>query len=161
MKAVGRVILRFVRLSRSPNPEKPAESQPARNRYYMSRNRFRLLCAELFRKLGFYIKSVEYAGTSGVDMVALKQDTTYFIRCRQAGPREVDLTALSGFFSSLQASGCSRGIFVTTGFLTEQAQAFVAGKPIELINGRQLRDYFAELKIPVDTASTRTKLRLA
>jgi restriction system protein len=152
MVRLSRVILRFVRLSRTPG--RWGAGQGYRDVQRLPRNRFRLLCAELFRRLGFCAKTTTYTEISSVNIIAVKHYITYFIQCRQAGPSEVDLTEISGFFNALRASGCSRGIFVSTGLFSGQAQAFAADKPIELINGRRLNEYLVRLEIAVDSPDT-------
>jgi restriction system protein len=157
MIALGGFIEHLLKLDQ-PSDGLPAD-KTLRRVHRLSPKRFQLLCADLFVKLGFEITTSKYTQIAGVNMHALKRDTKYLIQCRRAGSHQVELEAISSFLNAMHEADSSRGFFVSTGFFSEQARAFAAGKPIELINGRRLLEYFDHLGITVDTAAPATDLK--
>jgi restriction endonuclease Mrr len=123
----------------------PRAEQAIGDLHQLSPQQFKIACIELLTVLGFEIDTAENAESGGVDIVALKNEMTYFIQCRRPGARQVGLEAVRAFHAAMERADWPRGLFVSTASFSPRAEEFVAGKPIGLIDGAQLINYLKHL----------------
>jgi restriction system protein len=116
-----------------------------RDLHELSPKQFKDFCVELFGKLGLEAKSTEHVELTGVNIIAVKNGVDYFIQCRRPGTREVGLKAVGVFYAAMEEAGCLHGFLVSTGRFSAGAKEFVAGKPIELLDGAALIDHLKHL----------------
>ena len=83
------------------------------------------------------------SGDQGADILAEKMNERVAIQCKRykgmVGPSEV-----RDLIGSLELTGSQRGLLVTTGMFSIEAQRMVRETSIELINGDKLIELFSE-----------------
>jgi restriction system protein len=105
----------------------------------MSWKAFEILVGEAFRRQGYAVEETGLGGADGgIDLVLGKHGQTVLVQCKQWRSRQVPVTVVREMFGLLGHHGASAVIIVSTANYTADAQRFVEGKPIELINGDQL-----------------------
>ena len=100
---------------------------------------FEKLVAEVFRRIGY---TVVDAGTlsAGVaaDLVATAPHEEVLVQCEHRRSAVVGLITVRELVGVVTAEGATGGALVTSGSFTEDAVAFAADKPLQLIDGGQL-----------------------
>lgn len=75
---------------------------------------------------------------------------SYIVRCVLTPPEmpisSIRIIALS---DAVRAEGALKGIFITTGFFSEEVPKLAEGPPIERINGQRLRQLLREHRISI------------
>ncbi len=106
----------------------------------MSWQDFERLVGEYFRRNGFLVtmKGGNYSD-GGIDLVLRKNKEMYLVQCKQWKAYKVGVQQVREFYGAMAACGADGGYFVTSGIFTEDAQAFVRGLNIELVDGHRLR----------------------
>lgn len=98
--------------------------------------------ADLFSKLGYKTEVTGGAYDEGVDVIAQKNGIKHYIQCKKFITQAVSVGAMRDFYGAIAdhlANG--KGYFITTNIFTLEAERFVEGKPIELIDGQKLIEY--------------------
>ena len=114
------------------------------NLNHLSGIEFEKLCHILLEKMGFDVTATKASGDGGIDLIAHNHQPLlsgkYIIQCKRyaGGVGEPIIRDLYGVVTSERAN---KGILITTGYFTKQAESFSQGKPLELIDG----DKFQEL----------------
>lgn len=104
---------------------------------------FEMVCKKLLENMGFAVETTKTSGDGGIDLIAYNSQTLlsgkYIIQCKRytGSVGEPIIRDLYGVVTSERAN---KGILMTSGVFTKQAQIFADGKPIELIDGVKLRD---------------------
>lgn len=100
---------------------------------------FERLVGEAFRQRGF---SVEERGGNGpdggVDLVLRKAGETYLVQCKHWRAYKVGVSVVRELYGVMAAQGAVGAYVVSSGAFTGEAQAFAAGRNIELIDGAAL-----------------------
>jgi len=105
----------------------------------MHPNEFEGFVAKLFQALGYTTEVVGGAGDGGVDVEAEKNGKKHYIQCKKYITSSVSVGDVRDFCGGLlDYLADSKGIFITTGTFTTEAEQFVEGKPIELIDQSEL-----------------------
>ena len=108
---------------------------------------FEFLVAEMFRRRGYEVnamsavnaRSAKAVGADGrVDLVLRKDGRTSLVQCKQWKYFPVGAPVIREMFGLMRAENADEAIIVTTGRFTGEAQRFAGGKPIRLIDGRQI-----------------------
>lgn len=115
---------------------------------------FERLCIRLLEEMGLVINSFNSNKQGRIDITALNpQPITggdYIIHCMLVPPGEpIDSTRIIALSDTVRAEGASKGIFITTGFFSEEVPKLIEGPPLELINGQRLRQIMGEHRIPL------------
>lgn len=77
------------------------------------------------------------------------------------GPsRELKVEEIRELYGIVAAEGASRGVFVTCGGYTEDARAFAAGKPLDLLDGPALLELVREVQAGPVLAASRPAARV-
>jgi len=109
--------------------------------------KFEHLCILLLRNMGFETRSTVQTGDGGIDIVAFSKQPLfagkYIIQCK-AWKQPVGEPIVRDLFGVVHAEHANKGILITTSRFTDSAIAFANGKPLELINGEQLRHLVQE-----------------
>ena len=101
----------------------------------VSRSRFELVMAELYRRQAYDVQISCGVTVDGEISVNLYQDGFLtMVACRPNKEHIMSLDELRQFCEVLTAGNADRGIFVTTGLYSPEARAFAAGKPLELLS---------------------------
>jgi restriction system protein len=100
---------------------------------------FEYLVAEAYRRRGFTVDySLGKGSDGGVDLVLRKDGRRSLVQCKQWKVFSVGRPVLQQMFGIMTAEGADEAIIVTSGRFTDEAQAFVTGKPIRLLDGPAL-----------------------
>lgn len=113
---------------------------------------FERLCIRLLEDMGLVINSFNSNKQGKIDITAVNpQPITggdYIIHCVLASPDEpIESTRIIALSDTVRAEGASKGIFITTGFFSEEVPKLIEGPPLELINGQRLRQILGEHRI--------------
>ncbi len=106
----------------------------------MSWEDFEKLVGEYYRRSGFQVTREGGNGPDGgVDLVLRKNGETHLVQCKQWKAYRVGVQPVREFYGVMAARGAAGGRFVTSGVYTGEAQEFVQGLNVELIDGSKLR----------------------
>ncbi len=113
---------------------------------------FERLCIRLLEQMGLIINSFHSNKRGQIDITAVNpQPITggeYIVHCLLAPPDEpINSTRIIALSDTVRAEGASKGIFITTGYFSEEVPKLVEGPPLELINGQRLRQILGEQRI--------------
>lgn len=104
---------------------------------------FENLCQRLLENMGFKVETTKTTGDGGIDLIAYNSQPLlsgkYIIQCKRyiGSVGEPVIRDLYGVITSERAN---KGILMTSGTFTKQAQVFAQEKPIELIDGVKLQE---------------------
>lgn len=94
---------------------------------------FELYIGELFKHLGYESKVTPYSNDKGIDVIMYKDDVKYGVQCKRY-KGSVGSPDIQTFIGALANAKADKGIFVTTGMFTFEAEKMAANHPIQLIN---------------------------
>jgi len=102
--------------------------------------------------MGLVINSFHSNKQGKIDITAINpQPITggeYIVHCILASADEpIDSTRIIALSDTVRAEGASKGIFITTGFFSEEVPKLIEGPPLELINGQRLRQILGEYRL--------------
>jgi len=104
----------------------------------MTPKQFEDYVAQLYRELGYSTEAVGRSHDEGIDVIAVKNGRTHYIQCKKY-VGSVPAGAVRDFYGAIASRGAdSKGIFVTTGVFSTEAEQFAQDKPLELIDGQAL-----------------------
>lgn len=107
----------------------------------MSWEDFERLVSEYYRRKGFQVTREGGNGPDGgVDLVLRNNGEMHLVQCKQWKAYKVGVQPVREFYGVMAARGTAGGYFVTSGVYTAEAQAFVQGLNVELIDGSKLRE---------------------
>ncbi len=105
----------------------------------LSWKEFEEMVAEFFRRKGYSVIENSSTGPDGgVDVTLKKNGNLFLVQCKQWKAQKVGVQVVREMFGVMTAEQATGVIVITSGFFTQEAQRFSAGKPIELIEGGQL-----------------------
>lgn len=105
----------------------------------MSWQDFEKLVGEAFRRQGYAVE--EHGGSApdgGVDLVLLKNGQKSIVQCKRWKTYSVGVSPVRELYGVMTAESAHTCIFVTCGNYTSDAIDFAKGKPIQLIDGKEL-----------------------
>ena len=138
-------ILTLVRIPKT-NDCKPPGFELLRNLRISSWQEFERVVAEVFRRRGYSLIEQDGNQPNGdIDLILRKDGEVILVQCRHWQFHQVDLAIIREQFGILSASKASRVFVLTAGSFTEDAIAFAAGKPMQLIDGPKLFELLLEL----------------
>jgi restriction system protein len=99
---------------------------------------FERVVAEAYRRRGYSVTENGGGGADGgVDLV-LSKEGNFLVQCKQWQALRVGVKEVRELLGILTAEKATGAILITSGLFTEEARAFAAGKPLELIDGTAL-----------------------
>jgi restriction system protein len=100
---------------------------------------FEEIIAEAYRRQGYQVKECGGNGPDGgVDIILKKEGETVLVQCKHWEADQVGVKIVRELYGVLAANDAKRGIVITTGRFTRDAEMFAHGKPIDLICGNEL-----------------------
>jgi len=106
--------------------------------YEMSPREFEEYVAELFRLLGYErVTLTPTSNDQGIDILAEHRGTAIAIQCKKYKGK-VGSPAMQTFLGAMRNAGVQKGLFVTTGVFSLEAERMANEHPIELIDGLAL-----------------------
>lgn len=91
-----------------------------------------------FGDLGYAVRVIGMEGDHGVDLLVERPGETVAVQCKKYRNWTVGEPVLRDLLGAMQHYGAKRGYLVTTGRVTQPAIDWVAGKPIEILDGDAL-----------------------
>jgi restriction system protein len=113
----------------------------------MSWREFEMLVGEAFRLQGYTI--TELGGSQpdgGVDLVLRKGSETFLVQCKQWKAYKVSVEVVRELYGVMASRGAAGGFVITSGTFTTDAQAFVKGLNIKLVDGPKLFELIQQAK---------------
>lgn len=105
------------------------------------------MVGEAFRRKGYLVLENSADGADGgVDLRLRKNNKVVFVQCKHWKAKNVGVKVVRELYGVLTAQKASLGIIVTCGGYTEDARQFAKGKPLQLITGKQLLNFAAEVQ---------------
>lgn len=103
---------------------------------------FERVCKHLLEDMGFTVETTKASGDGGIDLIGYNTQPLlsgkYIIQCkRYAG--SVGEPIIRDLYGVVTSERANKGILITTGHFTKSAISFAENKPIELIDGAQLK----------------------
>jgi len=114
---------------------------------------FEKLVCDLFRRIGYDVTETPYVGDGAYDGYLRRDGHLYLLQCKRTkgSVGEPIILDLFGSVAALEAAG---GFIVTTGSVSDQAKKWAAGKPIDIIEMKQLieliKKYYVENDVVPD-----------
>lgn len=120
---------------------------------------FRALCLELVEAAGLRVQSVESEERGKVDITAALDHPllggTYLVHALLSPLDQiVDSAPVIGLSDTVRHERAMKGIFITTGYFSQEVNKILEGAPVELIN----RDRLADLLNQYGIAKAETRL---
>lgn len=104
---------------------------------------FEMVCKRLLENMGFDVETTKTTGDGGIDLIAYNHQPLlsgkYIIQCKRY-TGSVGEPVIRDLYGVITSERANKGILMTSGVFTKQAQVFAEGKPIELIDGVKLRE---------------------
>jgi restriction system protein len=105
----------------------------------MSWAEFEVLVGEAFRLEGFAVTELGGAQSDGgVDLVLRTGTETFLVQCKQWKAYKVGVDVVRELYGVMASRGAAGGFVVTSGTFTADAQEFVKGLSIRLVDGPRL-----------------------
>ena len=104
---------------------------------------FEHVCKRLLENMGFSVETTKASGDGGIDLIGYNTQPLlsgkYIIQCkRYAG--SVGEPIIRDLYGVVTSERANKGILLTTGYFTKSAISFAQDKPLELIDGLQLKE---------------------
>jgi len=120
--------------------------------YLLDREAFKEKCLEFLGKFNLEYKHSVWANNQELEVDMLDETPVvggkYLALCIFDPPhQQVDLFKVKGFIESIKGEGAARGIVITTGYFTNDAQKAPDEDPIELVNVVSFLSYLKKFDI--------------
>ncbi len=106
--------------------------------YRLSCRELERLLGESFRLQGYAVEEREPNESDGLCAVLRKSGQKIAVRCIHGTGLAIDVEAMSELHQAMSSEAASGGLIVTSEAVSSEAKAWVADKPIGLIEGRAL-----------------------
>lgn len=115
-------------------------SDPSRDALdQMSWQDFEILVGESFLQQGYTVTETGGGGADGgIDLILRRESEIFLVQCKQWKAYKVGVSTVRELYGVMAAKGATGGYVVTSGNFTDEARAFVAGRNIELLDGKRL-----------------------
>jgi len=108
---------------------------------------FEELVGEAYRRKGFSVTKTGGGGADGgVDLVLRKGGEKFLVQCKHWRMDKVGVKLVRELYGVVMAESASGGILISSGSFTREAQDFAKGKPLDLLDGRQLIEVIEEVR---------------
>ena len=104
----------------------------------MSPEDFEAFAAQAFRNQGFRVWDIQFTADHGVDLQIITTEGTSAVAQVKRYKGHVGEPTVRDLYGTMMHAGADHAFLVNTGGFSEPARAWVAGKPITLIDGRRL-----------------------
>ena len=108
---------------------------------------FKDLVAEAYKRNGYIImEDSTFKADPSVDFILRKSSKLYLVQCRYWQNRKLGLREVKNLFFLIHAKQAAGAFILTTGYFTNEARHYAAGRPISLLDGIELLELLAELQ---------------
>jgi restriction system protein len=119
----------------------------------LPQRRFEQFVAEAFEKQGYSVAQCDSAGPHcGVEFILTRKNEKVLVQCRRWRSESIDSVPVRRLYEAMAAAHASSCALLTTGDYSDDARRFAAGKPIQLVAGRELEKMLSGGKRAVDSA---------
>lgn len=116
---------------------------------------FEQLVGEAFRRRGYRVEDTGLGADGGIDLILRRDGRRVLVQCKQWRRQRVDVKTVREMYGLLAHHGADAVKIVALGRFTSDAERFVAGKPIELIDGETLLAMIRTVQVnPVTSSSS-------
>lgn len=132
----------------APDPRPPAWSVEALR--LLEWKRFEILCARYYDAVGFGTATLAAGPDGGIDVKLFKLDPDKplaIVQCKAWKSQVVGVKEIRELLGVMVHEKVRRGVFITTGSYTADAQAFGAANPIQLLDGEALVQKILQLPL--------------
>lgn len=95
----------------------------------------------------------------GIDLILRKKGEMVLVQCKHWEAEQVGVKIVRELYGVVAAEGATKGIVVTTGYFTRDAEIFAQGKPLLLIRGNELSRLIEEGQKALISKSAKTSTR--
>lgn len=102
--------------------------------------RFELLCAKYYEAAGFFSETIRCGPDGGIDVKLYRVDPDKplaVVQCKAWANVAVGVKEIRELLGVMAHEKIGRGVFITTSTYTDQARAFGAQNPLQLLDGPQ------------------------
>ena len=152
--AIGIVLILLLKNVSPPLPQEQIHFDNPDNKpiYLLDREAFKEKCLEFLGKFNLEYKHSVWANNQELEVDMLDETPVvggkYLALCIFDPPhQQVDLFKVKGFIESIKGEGAARGIVITTGYFTNDAQKAPDEDPIELVNVVSFLSYLKKFDI--------------
>lgn len=113
----------------------------------MSWQEFEMLVGEAYKRQGYTVSENGGGGADGgIDLFLSKDNKRTIVQCKRWKTNTVNVSLVRELYGVMAAERASACIFVTSGTYTHEARMFADGKPITLVDGKELFDLIASVR---------------
>ena len=135
----------------TPRPAPPAAVASAGAFSALREDQIALLLGEIFRREGYTVELSAALNTDdGSDLTLRRDGESIPVRSQDWKTARVTARELREFYGLMAGTAAPRGIVVTTGAFTREAQEFAAEKSIELLDRHALEQRSAAVRRPAE-----------
>jgi hypothetical protein len=152
--AIGIVLILLLKNVSPPPPQEQIhfDNPDDKPLYLLDREAFKEKCLEFLGKFNLEYKHSIWANNQELEIDMLDETPVvggkYLALCIfEPQNKQVDLFQVKGFMESVKGEGAARGILITTGYFTDDAQKAIDDDPIELVNVVSFLNYLKKFGI--------------
>ena len=93
--------------------------------------------ADLYRKLGYFVRTTPKSGDEGIDLILDNNKETIIVQCK-AHKKPIGVVVARELYGVMIDYGANSAILASTGGFTRGVRQFVVNKPIKLVSISQL-----------------------
>lgn len=100
--------------------------------------RFEALCVKYYEAVGFKSKVTRRGADGGIEVKLYKHEPDQpiaIVRCKAWDNTVIDVKEVHELMAVMKYEKVARGVFITTGRYTDEAQTLAASKPVQLLDG--------------------------
>ena len=136
---IGIILIVSLKKVSPPQPQEKIHFDSDKPKYLIDQTAFKEKCVEFLEKFNLeYVHSV-WANDHELE-IAMNDETpvvggTYLALCIIDPPDQtVNAIKVKGFLDTVKGEGASRGIFITTGYFSDEAIRSIDEEPVELVD---------------------------
>ncbi len=138
---IGIILILFLKNTSPPPPQEQTDFKNPSDKpaFLTDPEAFKDKCIEFLEKFNLEYRHAVWANDSELE-IAMHDETpvvggTYLALCIIDPPNNtVDVIKVRGFLDTVKGEGASRGIFITTGYFSNDALRTIDEEPVELVN---------------------------
>ena len=151
---VGLVLIVLLKNTSPPPPQEQVHFENPEDKplYLIDPDAFKEKCLEFLKK--FNLEFVHSIWATDHELEIIMNDETpvvggtYLALCIIDPPNNtVDVMKVKGFLDTVKGEGASRGIFITTGYFSDEAIRSIEEEPVELVNVASFVKYLKKFEI--------------
>lgn len=108
---------------------------------------FRSVVGEAYRRQGYAVSLGPVGVIGGADLVLKSAGSTTYVQCRRWREGRVGLRELRDLQSIMAGDNVQKGIFLTSGIFSNEAEAFASRVGIELVDGHMLEALVQRVRV--------------